>query len=200
MPCRGRTLQANDLTPDNVLLFSQYNEAEDAYKEMEETLKLTKPDKIIDFIDDWPDNLALLNSQNGRPLVCVIRDEVAVPPEATDPAFGMPNSVYASLRDEVPARADHAAPQYQIDNARMFELLNEAVGEHKIVKTWIKPFAKARNGNGAWFAFKAHYRGSSELEAIETAAEHRRDTLSYRGETPCYNFETHVSMHRKSHL
>jgi hypothetical protein len=144
--------------------------------------------------------LALFNGQNGRRLVYVIRDEVAVPPEATDPDFGMPNSKSASLRDEIAARADHAAHQYRIDNARVFELLIEAVGEHKNLKTWIKPYVKARDGRGAWFAFKPHYRGSSELEAIETAAEHRLSNLSYRAETPRYNFETHVSMHCKSHL
>jgi hypothetical protein len=187
----GRTLTAIELTTDAILRFSQYKEAEDAYKEAEETIKLTKPDKIIDFIDDWPDNLALFSGQSGKPLVYVIRDQVTVRPEATDPAFVTPNSVYASLRDAITARADHTAHQYRIDNARVFELVNEAVGEHKNVNTWIKPHAKARDGRGAWFAFKAHYRGSSELEEIETAAEHRLDNLSYRGETPRYNFEMH---------
>jgi hypothetical protein len=32
------------------------------------------------------------------------------------------------------------------------------------------------------------------------AAENPLDTLVYRGENTRYNFETHVSMHRKSHL
>jgi hypothetical protein len=67
------------LTADNVLYFSQYKEPEDAYKEKDETLKLTKPDKIIDFIDDWPKNLVLFNGQNGKPLIYVICDEVTVP-------------------------------------------------------------------------------------------------------------------------
>jgi hypothetical protein len=66
------------------------------------------------------------------------------------------------------------------------------MGEYKNVKTWIRPYAKARNGCGAWFAFKVHYSGSSSLEAIETAAEYCLDNLSYRGETPRYNFETQL--------
>jgi hypothetical protein len=73
------------------------------------------------------------------------------------------------------------------------------VTEHKNVKTWIKPYATLRDGRGAWLSFKAHYRGTSELEAIETAAENRLETLIYREEKPRYNFETHVSMRRKSH-
>jgi hypothetical protein len=142
----------------------------------------------------------LFNGQNGRPLSYVIRDTVAVPNAATDPPFGDVGTSYASLRDEIAARADHAMPQYRIDNAKVFEMLNDAVSEHKNVKTWIKPFAKARDGRSAWFAFKAHYRGSSEMEAIEAAAEQRLEDLVYKGEMPRYNFETHVSMHRKSHL
>jgi len=195
-----RTLTAADLTTDKVQRYSQFKEAEDAYKEVEDSFKLTKPDKIIDFIDEWPEHLALYDGQNGRPLHYIIRTVVAIPTAGGDPPFGDQNTVYASLRDEVAARADHEALQYSIDNARVFELLNEDVGEHKNVKTWIKPFAQARDGRGAWFAFKAHYRGSSEMEAIEVAAENRLDTLVYRGEKPRYNFETHVSMHRKSHL
>jgi hypothetical protein len=196
----SRTLRTADLTVERVHRFAQYKEAEEDYKKADEVLKLDKPEKIMDFIDDWPEHLALYNGQNARPLDYVIRNDVIVPAEATDPSFGEVGSVYASLRDEITARADHQAPQYRVDNAKVFELLNEAVTEHKHVKTWIKPFATLRNGRAAWFAFKAHYRGSSELEAIETTAENRLDTLVYRGEKPRYNFETHVSMHRKSHL
>ena len=153
----------------------------------------------MDFLDDWPEHLALYDGQNGRPLAYVIREEKEVPAERTDPAFGEIGSPYSSLRDEILGRASLDGAQYQVDNARVFELLNDAVSEHKHVKTWIKPYAVARNGRDAWFAFKAHYRGSSELEAIEIAAEHKLENLVYRGEKQRYKFETHVSMHRKAH-
>jgi hypothetical protein len=195
-----RTLIASDLTQNKMHRYAQYKEAEDAYKEPDVLLKLSKPDKIIEFIDEWPEHLALYDGQNARPLSYVIRENTAIPPEETDPSFGEPDSMYSSLRDEIVARADHLAPQYMVDNARVFELLNEAVMEHKNVKTWIKPYAAARDGRCAWIAFKAHYRGSSELEAIETAAENKLETVVYRGEKPRYNFETHVSMQRKCHL
>jgi hypothetical protein len=180
--------------------YAQYKEVESEYKEPDDVLKLSKPEKIINFIEEWPESLALYDGQNARPLSYVICDVVAVPTEAIDPLFGEPWSVYASFCNEIAARADHGAHQYGIDNARGFELLNEAVHEHKHVKTWIKPFATTRDGCSAWLAFQAHYRGSSELEAIESAAENRLDTLIYRGEKPRYNFETHVRKHRQSHL
>jgi hypothetical protein len=61
--------------------------------------------------------------------------------EATAPLFGEYRSMYARLLDEIAARPDHEAPQYCIDNAKVFELLNESVTEHKHVKTWIRSFA-----------------------------------------------------------
>jgi hypothetical protein len=195
----SRTLTAALLTTARIERYKQFKEAEEAYKEPDDAMKLVKPDKIMDFIEDWPDHVALYDGQNGRPLSYVIRDVIAVPEEASDPAFGETGSRYASLRDEITDRADHEAAQYPVDNARVFELLNDAVSEHKHVKTWIKPFATTRNGRGAWLAFKSHYRGSSELEAIETAAENKLENLVYRGEKQRYNFETHVSMHRKAH-
>jgi hypothetical protein len=195
-----RTLTPADLTVERVQRYAQYRQAEEAYKEPDEVMKLIKPEKIIDFIDEWPDHLALYDGQGGRPLSYVIRPTPLIPVENFDPTFGEPQLRYPSLRDEIVTRAAHVEPHFNIDNARVYELLNEAVTEHKHVKTWIAPYARTRDGRGAWFAFKAHYRGSSELEAIETTAEHRLDNLVYRGEKPRYNFETHVSMHRKSHL
>ena len=196
----SRTLEARDLTLPAIGTFAQYKEAEDAYKEPTEAMKLKGPEKIIDFIDDWPEHVHLYNGQNGRPLSYVIREKDDVPLEADDPAFGEFASSYGSLRDEIAARADHTTPQFQVDNAKVFELLNDAIGSHKHVKTWIKAFTKARDGRGAWMAFKAHYRGSNEIEAIEAAAEKALETGHYTGEKPRYNFETHVSKHLKAHL
>jgi hypothetical protein len=196
----SRTLTAGDLTLAAIATFAQYKEAEDAYKEPMEAMKLKGPEKIVDFIDDWPEYLHLYNGQNGRPLSYVLRETVDVPLEADDPRFGEFASVYGSLRDEIAARANHITPQYQVDNAKVFEMLNDAIGLHKHVKTWIKAYTKARDGRGAWMAFKAHYRGSNEMEAMEVAAEKSLDTGHYTGEKPRYNFETHVSKHLKAHL
>jgi hypothetical protein len=139
-----QTLEAASLTVANIHLFAQYKEAEEAYKEPTEAMKLKSADKNIDFIDDWPEHVALYNGQNGRPLSYILRDDAAVPPERTDPVFGWADLVYGSLRDEIAARAEHGTP---------------AIGSHKHVKTWIKSFTRGQNGRGAWISFKLHYRG-----------------------------------------
>jgi hypothetical protein len=195
-----RTLTVPDLTLANIRTYHQHKQAEKAFKEREEVLKLEKPEKIIEFIDDWPDYLALVNGQNGCPLSYVIREAVAVPNEAIDPPFGDPASVYSSMRNELIARASHNSTFFRVDNARVYELLNEAVSSHPDVKTWIKPYASAKNGRGAWEAFILHYRGSSARQAIEEKAEKQLNTLIYRGEKHRYTFETHVSKHRNAHI
>jgi hypothetical protein len=195
----SRMLEAAMISEASIYEF-KHKDSEMAYKEPTEPLKLKGPDKILDFIDEWPEQLALYNGQNGRPLSYILRDDEAVPLAANDPAFGTPNSIYGQPRDEIAARAAHGTPQFQVDNAKVFEMLNDAIGTHKHVKTWIKAFTRTKNGRGAWIAFKAHYRGSSELEAIEAAAEKALETAKYSGEKPRYNFETHVSKHLRAHL
>jgi len=196
----SRTLLATALTAANTARFAKFRTAEEAYKEPSDKMSLTNPQKIIDFIDDWPENLAQFNGQNGRPLSYVIRENAVCLDEAIDIQYPQAGCVYASMRDEINARAPHGLDAYIVDNALVFELLSDAVNEHKNVKTWIKPYAKTRNGREAWLAFKRHFRGSNEIEAIEVAAEKALSSLVYRGEKSRYNFETHVSKHQKAHL
>jgi hypothetical protein len=150
----------------------------------------------MDFIEEWPEHVALYDGQGGRPLAYVIRENVAAPEEATDAAFGEPKTVYTNLCNETRMnRSSHVGSHYAVDNARVFELLNEVVSEHKHVNMWIKPYVVARDRRGAWKAFKDHYRGSSELEMIEVAAEQHLENLQYHGEKQRYNFDMHVSMY-----
>ena len=157
-----RTMTAASITMAKIETFSKRRTNEEGYKEPAvDKMKLTSPDRILDFIDEWPEHLALYNGQNGGPLSYIIRKEVVAPNEATDIAFGMAGSRYGSPRDEVEERAPHGTPEYQVDNARVFEMLNNAIGNHKNIKTWIKAFAKMKDGRAAWEAFKQHFRGTN---------------------------------------
>jgi hypothetical protein len=50
---------------------------------------------------------------------------------ADDPTFGRADSVYGSMRDKIIARVNHASPQYHADIAKVFELLFDAISDHK---------------------------------------------------------------------
>jgi hypothetical protein len=180
--------------------FSKRRTNEEGYKEPTEQMKLSKPEKIMDFIEKWPEHLALYNSQKGGPLSYVIRRKVEPPDEVEDTLFGKAGSCYSSPRDEVEERASHGTQEYQVDNAKVSEMLNEVVSDHKNIKTWMKAHAKAKNGRAAGETFKERLCGMSQMEAIEATAEKQLASLVYRGEKPRYNFETHVSKHLRAHL
>jgi hypothetical protein len=118
-----RTLQAAFIDDATIRRYTLYKRAEKEHKEPDDIMKPDKVEKVWDFIEEWPEHLALYNGQDGRPLNYIIRSEVAVPNANDDPTFGTPNYIYSSMRDEVAARSGHTAPHYQIDNARVFELL-----------------------------------------------------------------------------
>jgi hypothetical protein len=86
-----------------------------------------------------------------------------------------------------------------VDNTTVFNILNDAIGDHKNVQTWIKLFARMKDGCAAWESFKNHYR-TNQMEAREANAEKQLSTLIYTGEKPQYNFELHVSKHLQAHL
>jgi hypothetical protein len=92
------------------------------------------------------------------------------------------NWLTGSTRDEIQARSPHGIHAYRVDNAAVFEMLNAAIAEHKNVKTCIKSFAVRKDGRAALIAFKRHYHGTNQLEAIEAKAEKLLQTIVYRGE------------------
>jgi hypothetical protein len=90
-------------TSVRINLWTQERKCEAHYKEPDETPKLSKSDNatILEFIDDFPEQLARFTGLGGRPLAYVIREPEPALPEAHDPIFGEPNSQYISVRDEV---------------------------------------------------------------------------------------------------
>jgi hypothetical protein len=80
---------------------------------------LVKADDIMDFIEEWQENVALYDGNNGCSLAHIIHDEVVVIAEADDPDFGRADSVYGSMRDEIIVQVNHASPQYHADNAKV---------------------------------------------------------------------------------
>jgi hypothetical protein len=145
----SRLMVPGDLTFDNVVTFLNHRKSEVDYKEPSEKLKLVKVEKMLDFIEEWPEQLALFNGQGGRLLAYVIRDVVVPADLADDPPFGEEESAYGSMRDEIQARISHGTHAYRVDNAAVFEMLNAAIAENKNVKTWIKSLAVRKDARAA---------------------------------------------------
>ena len=154
-----RTLTAALLVMPRIRRYATFKVQEANYKEPDDHMKLETPNKIWDFIENFPEHLGLYNGQESRPLNYVIRTEIEIPDAEAQPPFGEPDSPFTSVRDEVISRCPHDDVHFPVDNTRVWELLKEAVQDHKHVYNWIKAYAKNKNGRAAWMTFKAHYRG-----------------------------------------
>jgi hypothetical protein len=55
--CKSRVMVPGDLTFDNVVTFSNHRKSEVDYKEPSKKLKLVKMEKMLDFIEEWPEQL-----------------------------------------------------------------------------------------------------------------------------------------------
>jgi hypothetical protein len=76
-----------DLTFANVVPLLNHGRSKVDYKEPSKKLKLVKVERMLDFIEEWPEQLALFYGQGGRPLAYVIRDLIIPPESAEDPPF-----------------------------------------------------------------------------------------------------------------
>jgi hypothetical protein len=55
----SRVMAPGDLLLDNVVTLSNHRKSEVDYKELSEKLKLVKVENMLDFIEEWPEQLAL---------------------------------------------------------------------------------------------------------------------------------------------
>ena len=104
----------------------------------------------------------------GHSLNYIIRDTEAVPPVADQPMLGTPDTPLSSIRDEVSVRITLHGPHTATDHARVFELLQNAVFEHKKVYLQLKLYVHNKSGRDTWVALKAHYLGAAARTAAAT--------------------------------
>jgi hypothetical protein len=99
----SHTLAVAHIPLANTIVVTNHQKAEDAYKEPAEKMKLSKPttDKTLEFIEDWPENLALFNVQDGPLLTYIIQKDPISPMEVIDPAFGQSGARFGSIRYDI---------------------------------------------------------------------------------------------------
>ena len=98
------------------------------------------PDAFLLFITNWPEHLSKYLSICGAPLSYVIHNDEDVLDQVMDLAFHTPELTYTLMQSEIINRALHGTPQFQMDNSKVWHILQEAIHE----------FQMAQAGQGAW--------------------------------------------------
>jgi hypothetical protein len=120
----SHTMTGASITLVEIVSFSKGRTNKEGYRASTEKIKLTQPAKILDFMEEWPEHLVLFNGQNGGLMSYIIRIEIKPRGEAVDVTFGNAGSRCGTPIDEIEERAPHGTPEYQVDNAKVFEMLN----------------------------------------------------------------------------
>jgi hypothetical protein len=123
-----QTLEAASLTVANIHLFAQYKEAEKAYKEPTEAMKLKVQIVLLTLLMN---GLNMWSSTMTKTVAhCCISFKMMWYTRGMDPAFGLADTINGSICDEIAARAEHGTSQFQVDKSDVFKLLNDDFGSH----------------------------------------------------------------------
>jgi hypothetical protein len=151
--------------------------------------------KIIKWVPIFIDCLTRTYGVHG-PLVYVLRDDPAVPLEATDPLdqqsyFGSSGS----LHDELVARLSHTGPIFKNDNTSVFMKVEKATRGTSVEST-VKAFSRRKDGRGAFLALISNHAGDTKYRAILKKRMSLLQNIKWNGRA--YPLETHVSNHRQA--
>ena len=150
---------------------------------------------FIKFLDVIMLYLDLVYGVRNCPLAYVVRNDVI--PSATPPAL-LPNQPhseeYGSIIGEMTHRLSHDHPLFRMDNAAVFDILEEALRGTTYAATIVR-FRRTRDGRGALMALKAQHAGKAVWEKVLKDSETYMTQAEYTG-TTSLTFANHADKHR----
>jgi hypothetical protein len=140
---------------------------------------------------EWPRTLETINEYlasqyvgTGVTLDYVVRPDIAVKPEAEDPVDG-----YATMDQEMTARAPHAVRAFLDDRRKVWELCF----------VYIKPALRTRNGRDAYIIIFARFLGPNNVRHMASADKTKLTDTLYNGEKKRFTWEKYARIHTEQH-
>ena len=168
-----RSTDPFDVTRDAIDPFARQQKTEDTYEAP------TEPPKIdmgnwAKTMEDMDERLHLIPGKRCLPLAYVIQKDIGLPVDKD------PFESYPSIIDEMVRRAPIGTtnpdgtviyhPMFHVNNCLCFDKLALWARDHACW-TYIKPFAKPRDGRKAWMALFNHYLGPNNVQHQAAQAE-----------------------------
>jgi hypothetical protein len=148
----------------------------------------------------WPRNLEkireYLASQygvTGATLYYVVRPEIAVKPEAEDPAEN-----YETVDQEMTEREPHTGRSFVNDRRKVWDIMSNICGKHSCF-VYIKPALRTRNGRDAYMLLFDHFLGPKNVVNMASSAETKLISTLYNGEKKRFTWENYVRIHTEQH-
>ena len=161
--------------------------------------KITRALPIVKWTEHFEDYLHEIVGHRNIPLAYLIREEVVPanppPPLATRRAY---SNEHGSVVNELIARASHTHNRYGDDNQKLYSLLEEATRTTTYASS-IRPYARRKDGRGAYLALKAQYAGRDKWQKEINNQETFIHTRVWKGNTN-FSLEGFITQHRASHV
>jgi hypothetical protein len=112
----------------------------------------------------------------GATLDYVVRPDIAVKPEAEDPAEN-----YETVDQEMTARAPHTGRSFVDDRRKVWYIMSNICGKHSCF-VYIKPALRTSNGRDAYMLLFDHFLGPKNVGNMASEAETKLTGTLYNGE------------------
>jgi hypothetical protein len=121
---------------------------------------------------DWPRNLDKIKEYlayqygvTGETLDYVVHPDIAVKPEAEDPAEN-----YETVDQEMTARAPHTGRSFVDDRRKVWDIMSNICCKHSCF-VYIKPALRTRNGRDAYMLLFGHFLGPNNVGNMDSEAD-----------------------------
>jgi hypothetical protein len=144
-------------------------------------------------LDNIKEYIASQYGVTGATLDNVVRPDIAVKPEAEDPA-----EVYETVDQEMTARAPHTGRSFVDERRKVWYIMSNICGKHSCF-VYIKPSLRTRNGRDAYMILFDHFLGPKNVGNMASEAETKLTGTLYNGEKKCFTCEPYVRIHTEQH-
>jgi hypothetical protein len=129
----------------------------------------------------------------GATLDYVARPDIAVKPEAEDPAEN-----YETVDQEMISRAPHTGRSFVNERRKVWDIMSNICGKHSCF-VYIKPALRTRNGRDAYMLLFYHFLGPNNVGNMASEADTKLTSSLYNGEKKRFTWETYVRIHTEQH-
>lgn len=197
-----------DLSANNMMWSTRLSAFEVSWKALEDAKEKDPTNKLPILTRNFPIDKWLESYHNYAdqrigvrtcPLTYILREDSAVP--AVAPALGanVPYSaMHGSLRNEQIARYSHNHSLYSVDNASVFDDIEEATRGSRYQSS-ITTFKKHKNGRGAYLALREQFTGPAVWDKKKATSMEFLQSRKFTGTTNT-TLEAFLGQHRSAYV
>jgi hypothetical protein len=194
-------------TPDNMHFNHVLKDFSEQWESLVEKKDETVPDvptitralPIVRWTECFDDFLHQVIGHRMVPLAYLIRSNEEVenpaPPLAHRRSY---SETHGSVEAELIARVSHTHNRFRDDNAKLFAYLEVATRSTQYAAS-IRPFARRKNGRGAYLALVTQYAGKDKWQEEIKKQENFIHNRLWKGNSN-FSLESFITQHRSAHV